>query len=69
MGSLFTINLNYEEEPKRALVCMYEDGYETMFKIHVFNQDLYTILPDGNMEYTLTAGLITPRKLPCGMNS
>ena len=48
MGRVFTINFNFEEKMSKGLVCMYEKGYNIRFKIHLFNEELYTILPLGN---------------------
>jgi hypothetical protein len=63
MGRVFTIDFNFEERASRALVCMYEKGYNILFKIHVFNEDLYTILPAGNLEFSFIDGLKTPEEL------
>ncbi len=63
MGRVFTINFNFEEKTSRALVCMYEKSYNILFKIHVFSEDLYTILPSGKLEFSFTEGLRFPREL------
>ena len=63
MGRVFTINFNFEEKASRALVCMYEKGYNILFKIHVFNEDLHTILPSGNLEFSFTDGLRAPLEI------
>jgi hypothetical protein len=63
MGRVFTINFNFEEKASRALVCMYEKGYNIRFKIHLFNEELYTILPLGNLEFSFTDGLESPTEL------
>ena len=63
MGRVFTINFSFEENVSRALVCMYEKGYNILFKIHVFNEDLYAILPSGNLEFSFIDGLKAPNEL------
>lgn len=63
MGRVFTVNFHFEEKVSRALVCMYEKGYDVLFKIHVLNEDLYSILPSGKLEFSFTDGLKTPREL------
>lgn len=42
---------------------MYEKGYNILFKIHVFNEDLHRILPSGNLEFSFIDGLQTPGEL------
>ncbi|HYO23230.1 MAG TPA: hypothetical protein VER36_12560 [Flavisolibacter sp.] len=63
MGRVFTIDFSFEERAGQALVCMYEKGYNILFKIHVFNEDLYSILPAGNLEFSFVDGLKTPHQL------
>ena len=63
MARVFTINFDFEERAANALVCMYEKGYNILFKIHVFNEELYKILPDGKLEFSFTDGLRKPREL------
>ena len=63
MGRVFTINFSFEEKQSGALVCMYEKDDGTLFRIHVYNEDLYRILPSGDLEYSFTEGLRRPKPL------
>lgn len=63
MGRVFTIHFNFEQKAARALVGMYEKGYNILFRIHVFNEDLHRILPAVKLEFSFIEGLKTPVNL------
>jgi hypothetical protein len=53
VARVFTINFNFEGKSESAIVRMYEPGYNIIFKVHVFNEQLHTYLPYGNLEFSL----------------
>lgn len=63
MGRVFTINFDFEQKATSALVYMQEKGYNILFKVHVFNEELYPLLPAGKMEFSFLEGLKTPGEL------
>ena len=63
MGRVFTINFNFEERLANAVVCMYEKGYNIFFKVHVVNEELHRILPEGKLEFSFADGLKKPLEL------
>jgi hypothetical protein len=63
MGRVFTIEFSYEEQAERALVRMYEQGYDILFKVHVMNDKLHEVLPEGNLEFSYSEGLKTPNEI------
>ena len=45
------------------MVCMHDKGYSLLFKIHVFNEELYKFLPHGDLEFSLDEGLKSPAEI------
>lgn len=45
------------------MVCLYEKGYNMLFKVQVFNEELHQILPSGKLEFSLSDGLRWPQTL------
>jgi hypothetical protein len=50
---IFTINFTFEGKVESAIVRMTEPGYNIIFRVHVFNEELHTYLPYGNLEFSL----------------
>ena len=63
MARVFTLNVPFEGKERPVLVNMNAQGYDMAVQVHYFDHDLYTLLPDGNLVFSLTEGLKQPSQL------
>lgn len=63
MANLFTLYVPFEGKEFPALVHLSTEGYDLAFKVHYLDRDLYDILPDGNLVFSLSEGLRQPAQL------
>lgn len=63
MARIFTLYVPFEGKECPALVNLSNEGYDLAFRIHYLDRDLYHILPDGNLVFSLSEGLLQPAQL------
>lgn len=63
MARIFTLYVPFEGKERAALVNLTTEGYDMSFIVHYMDQELYGILPDGNLEFSLSEGLKRPAQL------
>lgn len=63
MSRVFTIDFSFESSVSKAMVCLYEKGYNILVKVQVFNEELHQILPAGKLEFSLTECMRSPSAL------
>lgn len=63
MSRIFTLNIPFEGKECTALVNLSANGYDMAFRVHYLDHDLYNILPDGNLVFSLSEGLRQPAQL------
>jgi hypothetical protein len=63
MARIFTLYVPFEGKECPALVNVSSEGYDLAFRVHYLDRDLYGILPDGNLVFSLVEGLKQPAQL------
>lgn len=63
MARVFTLSVPFEGRECTALVNLIAHGYDMAFTVHYLDRDLYQILPDGNLVFSLSEGLKQPAQL------
>lgn len=63
MARIFTLYVSFEGKECPAVVNMSSEGYDLAFRVHYLDRDLYSILPDGNLVFSLAEGLKQPAQL------
>lgn len=63
MARIFTLYVPFEGKECPALVNLTNEGYDLAFRVHYLDHDLYSILPDGNLVFSLSEGLLQPAQL------
>ena len=63
MARIFTLNVPFEGKQCTALVNMNDNGYDMAVRVHYLDAELYHILPNGNLTFSLTEGLKQPTQL------
>jgi len=63
MARIFTLSVPFEGKERHALVNLHTQGYDMDVKVHYLDHDLYSLLPEGNLVFSLSGGLKQPAQL------
>jgi hypothetical protein len=63
MARIFTLYIPFGGKESPALVNFTANGYDMVFTVHFLDKELYKILPEGNLVFSLSEGLKQPAEL------
>lgn len=63
MARIFTLYVPFEGKECPALVNLINEGYDMTFSVHYLDRELHSILPEGNLVFSLSDGLRQPAQL------
>jgi hypothetical protein len=63
MSRIFTLSVLFEGKERAALVNLNANEYDMDVRVHYLDRELYSILPEGNLVFSLNEGLKQPHEL------
>lgn len=63
MSRIFTLTVPFDGKERAALVNLNANEYDMDVRVHYLDRDLYSILPEGNLVFSLNEGLKQPHEL------
>ena len=63
MSRIFTLTVPFDGKERAALVNLNANGYDMDVRVHYLDRELYSILPEGNLVFSLNEGLKQPHDL------
>ena len=63
MSRIFTLTVPFDGKERAALVNLNANEYDMDVRVHYLDRELYSILPEGNLVFSLNEGLKQPHEL------